>query len=148
MGLRGRADIQLLHVPTHLAITNFTIQLNLICQSHQYFYKCMHTLSNLLASSLILIIHFNSDNQPRPMTCSTYCQVAPVKHACTICTKSYSRKYLLNKHLKEVHGVEGDKCTRNFNCPFKCGVGPYRTNIELLHHCEEVHQTSLGTVCM
>ena len=70
-----------------------------------------------------------------------------MKHACTICTKSYSRKYLLNKHLKEVHGVEGDKCTRNFNCPFKCGVGSYRTNIELLRHCEEVHQTSLGMVC-
>ena len=71
-------------------------------------------------------------------------QDAPVKHACTICAKSYSRKYLLNKHLREAHGVEDDKCTRNFNCPFKCGVRPYRTNTELLRHCEEVHQTSLG----
>ena len=47
------------------------------------------------------------------------------KFACSYpeCSKVYSRKYRLTKHLKEAHGIENDtECTRNFKCPFNCGV--------------------------
>ena len=70
------------------------------------------------------------------------------KFACSYpeCFKVYSRKYHLIKHLKEAHGIENDtECTRNFKYPFNCGIRAYRTNKELLCHCEAVHQDTLDS---
>ena len=61
------------------------------------------------------------------------------------CTQTYTRRHRLNDHLKIAHGTEvNGHCTRNFKCPFSCGVQPYRRNIELLTHCDKVHQDLLG----
>ena len=46
--------------------------------------------------------------------------------------------------MKSKHGIiDQDDCTRNFVCPFTCEIR-YRTNTELLTHCDEVHQHALG----
>ena len=60
------------------------------------------------------------------------------------CTKSYRRKYRLKEHEKTAHGdVAGvsNECTRNFSCPWDCDsrVHAFRTNKQLLSHCENVH---------
>ena len=60
------------------------------------------------------------------------------------CIRSYSRKYRLKCHEKSVHGTEYDECTRNFSCPFDCGVNSFRTNKELLSHCDAIHHERLG----
>lgn len=64
------------------------------------------------------------------------------------CTKSYSRKYRVKEHEKSSHGaVTIDECSKNISCPFaECGVEPFRTNKELLSHCENVHHENLGKV--
>ena len=60
------------------------------------------------------------------------------------CTKIYSRKYRLKEHEKMTHDLIVDECTKNFSCPFDCGVHAFRTNIQLLSHCDKVHQEQLG----
>ena len=61
------------------------------------------------------------------------------------CKKSYTRKYGLKEHLKSAHDIVDTKSfTRNFECPFNCGAEAYRTNRELLHHCDKQHQDLLG----
>ena len=66
------------------------------------------------------------------------------------CSKRYARKFCLSKHQKIEHGIEDNhQCTRNFQCPFSChyseGQGAsFRTNIELLNHCEKFHDDELG----
>ena len=40
--------------------------------------------------------------------------------------------------------AEGSDCTTNYKCPFGCGIKPYRTNKELLSHCDKDHQDLLG----
>ena len=60
------------------------------------------------------------------------------------CTKSYSRKFRLKEHEKMTHDLIVDECTINFSCPFDCGVHAFRTNIQLLSHCDKVHQEQLG----
>ena len=52
--------------------------------------------------------------------------------------------YRLNEHEKTVHGTVVDECTKNFSCPLDCGVCAFRTNKELLFHCEMVHHEKLG----
>ena len=56
----------------------------------------------------------------------------------------YSRRDHLNEHLKKKHNVDGVKLQKNFNCPF-CKLEPFRTRIDLLSHCREVHKHDLGT---
>ena len=60
------------------------------------------------------------------------------------CTKSYTRKFRLKEHEKTVHKVVFEECTKNFLCPFDCGVPAFRTNKELLSHCEVIHHEKLG----
>ena len=60
------------------------------------------------------------------------------------CNKSYTRKYRLKEHEKIVHGVIVDESTKNFSCPLDCGVSAFRTNKDLLSHCEMVHHEKLG----
>ena len=71
------------------------------------------------------------------------------KFACSYpeCSKVYSRKYRLTKHLKEAHGIENDtECTiGTLNALSIVGFRAYRTNKELLCHCEAVHQDALGS---
>ena len=67
----------------------------------------------------------------------------PVAYRC-IAMKYYTRKYRLNKHLSQIHGIDKDECTRNFHCPINYGIRSFRINKELLNHCEEVHDESLG----
>ena len=63
---------------------------------------------------------------------------------CSHCDQTYTRKYRLSEHMKSKHGItDQDDCTRNFVCPFTCEIR-YRTNTELLAHCDEVHQHALG----
>lgn len=56
----------------------------------------------------------------------------------------------LSEHQKSEHGVEDNlQCTRNFHCPFCSqdddGRGAsFRTNMELISHCEKVHDDKLG----
>ena len=64
------------------------------------------------------------------------------------CVKQYARKYRLKQHLSTVHGMEGSEYTRNFKCPFNCGVKAYRTNKELLTHCDKDHQDALGKLIL
>ena len=47
-------------------------------------------------------------------------------------------------HEKIVHGLITDECTKNFSCPFDCGVHPFRRNKDLLSHCDKIHQEQLG----
>ena len=57
----------------------------------------------------------------------------------------YTQKYGLKEHLKSAHDiVDTNSFTRNFECPFNCGAEAYRTNRELLHHCDKQHQDLLG----
>ena len=51
----------------------------------------------------------------------------------------YSRWDHLNEHLKKKHNVDGVKLQKNFNCPF-CKLEPFRTRIDLLSHCRDVHK--------
>ena len=37
-----------------------------------------------------------------------------------------------------------DECTKNFACPFHCGAHAFRTNKELLSHCDKAHEEKLG----
>ena len=69
-----------------------------------------------------------------------------ISHHCSFagCNKSYSRKYRLNEHQKLEHGVADSYCTRNFRCPFCYEESAFRTNIELLNHCEGIHNEKLG----
>lgn len=63
------------------------------------------------------------------------------------CTSAYTRRYRLWQHEEAIHGVArvtGDK--KNFICPFGtiCGEKLFRTNVELIHHCDEMHKEKLG----
>ena len=66
------------------------------------------------------------------------------------CSKRYVRKFRFNEHQKIEHGIEDShQCTRNFQCPFNCqdteGEGAlFKTNMELLNHCEKFHDDKLG----
>ena len=63
------------------------------------------------------------------------------------CTHTYTRKYRLREHLKRVHCDDGqNESKKNFVCPFACKVPApaFRTDKELLAHCEKVHQDALG----
>ena len=58
------------------------------------------------------------------------------------CNKKYTRKYCLTKHQAAVHGLSAE-CTKNFQCPFSCDR-VFRTNVELINHCEKIHDDKLG----
>ena len=60
------------------------------------------------------------------------------------CTKSCSLKYCLKEHEKMTHDLIVDECTKFFSSPFDCGVHAFQTNIQLLSHCDKVHQEQLG----
>ena len=56
---------------------------------------------------------------------------------------NFSRRDHLIKRIK--HDVPDDvKRRSNFECPFECGVPACHTMMELLKHCESVHEHSLG----
>lgn len=61
------------------------------------------------------------------------------------CKRSYSRRYRLREHEKKEHGI-ADQTTKNFLCPFDCGVLAFRTNIQLLSHCDKEHEEKLGEI--
>ena len=46
--------------------------------------------------------------------------------------------------MKIKHDVDDVKRKSNFECPFECGVPACHTMMELLKHCESVHEHSLG----
>ena len=75
---------------------------------------------------------------------------APGYH-CSVpgCKKVYTRNFRLNEHQRVEHGIQNQqKCTRNFECPFCCKSesqpSVFRTNTELLKHCEKLHDDWLG----
>ena len=58
----------------------------------------------------------------------------------------YSRRDRLLEHLESAHGMnDGGQLTSRFFCPFECKLPPFHTMKLLLHHCESVHENSLGT---
>ena len=64
------------------------------------------------------------------------------------CSSCYTRKDRLVQHMKSKHGIESDRSStngNNFCCPFKssCEV-MFRTNVELIKHCETVHEEKVG----
>lgn len=66
------------------------------------------------------------------------------------CSGSYTRKYRLREHEQKVHGVANvPDCTKNFSCPFGsiCGEKQFRTNVELITHCDKIHREMLGIYC-
>ena len=60
------------------------------------------------------------------------------------CHEAYAQKYHFKHHLKTAHGIERNDCTRNFKCPFSCEAKAFRTNKELLSHCDKYHKDMLG----
>ena len=65
-------------------------------------------------------------------------------HLCSFagCTKTFTRKFCSNRHLKSAYVITVDHISvKKFWCPFCSNV--FRTNTELLSHCEKVHDDKL-----
>ena len=50
--------------------------------------------------------------------------------------------------MKSKHGIESDRSStkgNNFCCPFKSSCeAMFRTNVDLIKHCETVHEEKVG----
>ena len=63
---------------------------------------------------------------------------------CLQCSKTYTRHYRLNEHLRMENSVEETDWCKWFECPFCCGKVHCRTVVALLSHCEREHKENLG----
>lgn len=46
--------------------------------------------------------------------------------------------------MKKKHDIDEVKRKKLFECPFTCGIPAFHTMMELLKHCENTHEHSLG----